>query len=160
MDGSDSPIISIIFTKHQNQKVDMDRSTKMTTDDFESVESLPDWAVPSFDCYLKYVCEGGLSTGEFMKYHKDWLKIVVKLDQRILGNRPSRKRSGKSRSSKFISEEATNWGPQDEEAEQQSESGSSSSFSYKTAGTEHVPVCAHSELQGDVPGAGGSRLVS
>ena len=66
MDGSDSPIISIIFTKHQNQKVDMGRATKMTTDDFESVESLPDWAVPSFDCYLKYVCEGGLSTGEFM----------------------------------------------------------------------------------------------
>ena len=63
----------------------MKKATKMSVADFEAVESIPDWAVPSFDSYMKYVGNGTLSSSEFIEYHTDWLKLVVKLDTKIFG---------------------------------------------------------------------------
>ena len=71
----------------------MKKATKMFVADFERVQSIPDWAVFSFDSYMKYVGHGTLSHSEFLEYHTDWLKLVVKLDTKIFGNRQSRSKS-------------------------------------------------------------------
>ena len=67
----------------------MKKATKMPVADFERVQSIPDWAVFSFDSYMKYVGHGTLSHSEFLEYHTDWLKLVVKLDTKIFGNHQS-----------------------------------------------------------------------
>ena len=71
----------------------MKKATKMSVADFEAVQSIPDWAVFSFDSYMKYVGHGTLSHSEFLEYHTDWLKLVVKLDTKIFGNHQSRSKS-------------------------------------------------------------------
>ena len=38
----------------------MKKATKMSVADFEAVQSIPDWAVCSFDSYVKYVATGTL----------------------------------------------------------------------------------------------------
>ena len=49
----------------------MKKATKMSVADFEAVQSIPDWAVFSFDSYMKYVGHGTLSHSEFLEYHTD-----------------------------------------------------------------------------------------
>ena len=39
----------------------MKKATKMPVADFEAVQSIPDWAVFSFDSYMKYVGHPGAS---------------------------------------------------------------------------------------------------
>ena len=100
----------------------MKKATKMSVADFEAVESIPDWAVPSFDSYMKYVGNGTLSSSEFIEYHTDWLKLVVKLDTKIFGNRQSRSKSKSHAKNPFIEDEAVNYGADDcEENEYESE---------------------------------------
>ena len=58
----------------------MKKATKMSVADFEAVQSIPDWAVCSFDSYMKYVATGTLPHSEFIEHHTDWSKLVAKLD--------------------------------------------------------------------------------
>ena len=100
----------------------MKKATKMSVADFEAVQSIPDWAVFSFDSYMKYVGHGTLSHSEFLEYHTDWLKLVVKLDTKIFGNRQSRSKSKSHAKNPFIEDEAVNYGADDcEENEYESE---------------------------------------
>ena len=106
----------------------MKKATKMSVADFERVQSIPDWAVFSFDSYMKYVGHGTLSHSEFLEYHTDWLKLVVKLDTKIFGNRQSRSKSKSHAKNPFIEDEAVNYGAGDcEENEYESEPEVSSS---------------------------------
>ena len=91
----------------------MKKATKMSVADFEAVQSIPDWAVFSFDSYMKYVGHGTLSHSEFLEYHTDWLKLVVKLDTKIFGNRQSRSKSKSHAKNPFIEDEAVNYGAGD-----------------------------------------------
>ena len=91
----------------------MKKATKMSVADFERVQSIPDWAVFSFDSYMKYVGHGTLSHSEFLEYHTDWLKLVVKLDTKIFGNRQSRSKSKSHAKNPFIEDEAVNYGADD-----------------------------------------------
>ena len=101
----------------------MKKATKMSVADFEAVQSIPDWAVFSFDSYMKYVGHGTLSHSEFLEYHTDWLKLVVKLDTKIFGNHQSRSKSKSHAKNPFIEDEAVNYGADDcEENEYESES--------------------------------------
>ena len=100
----------------------MKKATKMSVADFEAVQSIPDWAVFSFDSYMKYVGHGTLSHSEFLEYHTDWLKLVVKLDTKIFGNHQSRSKSKSHAKNPFIEDEAVNYGADDcEENEYESE---------------------------------------
>ena len=106
----------------------MKKATKMSVADFERVQSIPDWAVFSFDSYMKYVGHGTLSHSEFLEYHTDWLKLVVKLDTKIFGNRQSRSKSKSHAKNPLIEDEAVNYGADDcEENEYESEPEVSSS---------------------------------
>ena len=106
----------------------MKKATKMSVADFEAVRSIPDWAVFSFDSYMKYVGHGTLSHSEFLEYHTDWLKLVVKLDTKIFGNHQSRSKSKSHAKNPFIEDEAVNYGADDcEENEYESEPEVSSS---------------------------------
>ena len=59
---------------------------------------------------------------EFIEYHTDWLKLVVKLDTKIFGNRQSRSKSKSHAKNPFIEDEAVNYGADDcEENEYESE---------------------------------------
>ena len=100
----------------------MKKATKMSVADFEAVQWIPDWAVFSFDSYMKYVGHGTLSHSEFLEYHTDWLKLVVKLDTKIFGNHQSRSKSKSHAKNPFIEYEAVNYGADDcEENEYESE---------------------------------------
>ena len=100
----------------------MKKATKMHVADFEAVQLIPDWAVCSFDSYMKYVATGTLSHSEFIEYHTDWLKLVVKLDTKIFGNHQSRSKSKSHAKNPFIEDEAVNYGADDcEENEYESE---------------------------------------
>ena len=100
----------------------MKKATKMSVADFERVQSIPDWAVFRFDSYMKYVGHGTLSHSEFLEYHTGWLKLVVKLDTKIFGNRQSRSKSKSHAKNPFTEDEAVNYGAGDcEENEYESE---------------------------------------
>ena len=99
----------------------------MTLAQLNSFE-LPDWAVPSQRAYYELVGDGLLTEHEFLKLHRRYLNMVWRLDQRIINNRPKRKR--KVTKSKMIETECTEWTNQHEdsgnetpEAESNSQSG-------------------------------------
>ena len=61
---------------------------------------MPDWAVPSFDSYMRYHQEGGFAQDrkglcddeEYMAFQQEWCNLVLKLDRKICSLKGRRKR--------------------------------------------------------------------
>ena len=93
---------------------DVRAMTDMTLKTMNRIK-FPDWAVPPFGDYIKYVEDGEdmvYTETEFLAIHAKWCKMVFRLDQKIRGNKPGTQRKttvNRRKKNKMVEAEAKEW---------------------------------------------------
>ena len=102
---------------------DVRAMTNMTLRTMNRIK-FPDWAVPPFGDYIKYVEDGEdmvYTETEFLAIHAKWCKMVFRLDQKIQGNKPGtqkRTKVNRRKKNKMVEAEAKEWANQHDDDEE------------------------------------------